>query len=107
MLPGLDGVSLCRAMRAGGPNADTPILMLTARDTESDKVLGLESGADDYLTKPFGVRELHGAGRRGHAPPRARRGPPAAPPARRDARRDLTLDADRRAADRARRTRWS
>jgi DNA-binding response OmpR family regulator len=58
MLPGLDGVSLCRAIRAGGPNASAPILMLTARDTESDKVLGLESGADDYLTKPFGIREL-------------------------------------------------
>jgi DNA-binding response OmpR family regulator len=58
MLPGLDGVSLCRAIRAEGSNLNTPILMLTARDTEADKVLGLESGADDYLTKPFGVREL-------------------------------------------------
>jgi DNA-binding response OmpR family regulator len=47
MLPGLDGVSLCRAVRAEGPNKETPILMLTARDGESDKVLGLESGADD------------------------------------------------------------
>jgi DNA-binding response OmpR family regulator len=58
MLPGLDGVSVCRAVRNAGANVDTPILMLTARDGESDKVLGLESGADDYLTKPFGVREL-------------------------------------------------
>ena len=58
MLPGLDGISLCRAVRGGGPNAATPILMLTARDGEADTVLGLESGADDYLTKPFGVREL-------------------------------------------------
>jgi len=58
MIPGLDGVSLCRAVRRGGPNHDVPILMLTARRDESDKVLGLESGADDYLTKPFGVREL-------------------------------------------------
>jgi DNA-binding response OmpR family regulator len=58
MLPGLDGVTLCRAIRDGGPNADTPILMVTARDAEADKVLGLESGADDYVTKPFGVREL-------------------------------------------------
>jgi len=58
MVPGLDGVSLCRAVRRGGPNQDVPILMLTARREESDKVLGLESGADDYLTKPFGVREL-------------------------------------------------
>ena len=58
MLPDLDGITVCRAVRAGGVNGGTPILMLTARDTESDKVLGLESGADDYLTKPFGVREL-------------------------------------------------
>jgi len=58
MLPGLDGITLCRAVRGQGPNAKTPILMLTARDTESDKVLGLESGADDYLAKPFGIREL-------------------------------------------------
>jgi DNA-binding response OmpR family regulator len=58
MLPGLDGVSVCRAIRSAGPNIDTPILMLTAREGESDTVLGLESGADDYLTKPFGVREL-------------------------------------------------
>jgi len=58
MLPGLDGVTLCRAIRREPPNAETPILMLTARRDESDKVIGLESGADDYLTKPFGVREL-------------------------------------------------
>ena len=58
MLPGLDGVSLCRAVRRGNTNRDVPILMLTARSQESDKVIGLESGADDYLTKPFGVREL-------------------------------------------------
>ena len=45
-------------MRNGRPNADVPILMLTARGEEADKVVGLESGADDYLTKPFGVREL-------------------------------------------------
>src|SRR5437773_8284708 len=58
MLPGLDGLALCRAVRNGRTNRDVPILMLTARREESDKVLGLESGADDYLTKPFGVREL-------------------------------------------------
>jgi len=58
MLPGLDGVTVCRAVRRDSPNASTPILMLTARSEESDKVLGLESGADDYLTKPFGMREL-------------------------------------------------
>ncbi|PYQ82191.1 MAG: DNA-binding response regulator [Acidobacteria bacterium] len=58
MIPGLDGLALCRAVRNGRTNHDVPILMLTARRDESDKVIGLESGADDYLTKPFGVREL-------------------------------------------------
>jgi two-component system, OmpR family, alkaline phosphatase synthesis response regulator PhoP len=58
MLPGLDGITLCRAFREAGANTDTPLLMLTAKDSESDRVVGLESGADDYLTKPFGTREL-------------------------------------------------
>jgi two-component system, OmpR family, alkaline phosphatase synthesis response regulator PhoP len=58
MLPGVDGVTICRAIRRQGVNRDVPILMLTARREESDKVLGLDSGADDYLTKPFGMREL-------------------------------------------------
>jgi len=58
MLPGLDGLSVCRAVRRETINRDVPILMLTARREEADTVLGLESGADDYLTKPFGVREL-------------------------------------------------
>jgi DNA-binding response OmpR family regulator len=55
MLPGMDGRDVCRAVRK---RADTPILMLTARAREMDKVLGLELGADDYLTKPFGMLEL-------------------------------------------------
>ena len=58
MLPGIDGVTVCQAIRREGPNREVPILMLTARADEADRVLGLESGADDYLTKPFGVREL-------------------------------------------------
>ncbi len=58
MLPGLDGIGVCRAIRTEGPNMATPVLMVTARDGEADTVLGLESGADDYMTKPFGVREL-------------------------------------------------
>jgi len=58
MLPKIDGVTVCRAIRREGSNADVPILMLTAKREENDKVVGLESGADDYLTKPFGVREL-------------------------------------------------
>jgi two-component system OmpR family response regulator/two-component system alkaline phosphatase synthesis response regulator PhoP len=58
MLPELDGVTVCRAVRRESMNGDVPILMLTARREEADKVLGLESGADDYLTKPFGIREF-------------------------------------------------
>ncbi len=56
MLPGLDGLEVCKAIRRA--NAVVPILMLTAKSEELDKVLGLELGADDYVTKPFGVREL-------------------------------------------------
>jgi len=56
MLPGLDGFEVCRRLRgAGNP---VPILMLTARDEDIDKIIGLELGADDYLTKPFNPREL-------------------------------------------------
>ena len=56
MLPGKDGFEVCRDLRRSGVR--TPILMLTARAQEAEKVLGLEAGADDYVTKPFGVREL-------------------------------------------------
>ena len=56
MLPDLDGLAICGHLRAH--NIYTPILMLTAKSEEFDKVLGLESGADDYLTKPFGIREF-------------------------------------------------
>ncbi|MBU0492221.1 MAG: response regulator transcription factor [Chloroflexi bacterium] len=55
MLPGLDGFEICRILRQ---EMSVPILMLTARDEEVDKVVGLEMGADDYLTKPFSMREL-------------------------------------------------
>lgn len=57
MLPGLDGLELCEKLRQEGRRS-TPILMLTARDTLEDKVAGLEVGADDYLIKPFEMREL-------------------------------------------------
>lgn len=55
MLPGIDGWEVCRRVRA---NSNLPILMLTARDDDVDKIVGLEMGADDYLTKPFNPREL-------------------------------------------------
>ena len=55
MLPGMDGLELCRLIRR---DSNAPILMLTARSDEVDKVVGLELGADDYVTKPFGMREL-------------------------------------------------
>ena len=57
MLPGEDGLSLCRDLRSGKYKA-IPILMLTARNEEADRILGLEMGADDYLAKPFAAREL-------------------------------------------------
>jgi two-component system response regulator MprA len=59
MLPGLDGVEVCRRLRTGSPpGEEVAILMLTARDATSDRVSGLDSGADDYLTKPFATEEL-------------------------------------------------
>ncbi len=57
-LPVLDGVEVCRILRARSQDAHIPIVMLTARATEDDRVRGLELGADDYITKPFGLREL-------------------------------------------------
>jgi len=56
MLPGMDGLELCRRLRS--QNNNIPVLMLTARSSELDRVLGLELGADDYLTKPFSIKEL-------------------------------------------------
>jgi DNA-binding response OmpR family regulator len=58
MLPGMNGLEVCRVLRADERTAKLPVLMLTARATEVDKVLGLEMGADDYVTKPFSPREL-------------------------------------------------
>jgi DNA-binding response OmpR family regulator len=56
MLPGIDGLEVCRRLRTR--RVYTPVMMLTARTSEADKVLGLEMGADDYLTKPFSMSEL-------------------------------------------------
>ena len=58
MLPGMDGLLVCQAMRAEPSTAAIPIIMLTARGEESDRVSGLELGADDYVTKPFSPKEL-------------------------------------------------
>lgn len=58
MLPGLDGLSLCRMIRNDTKMSDVPIIILTARGTEVDKIVGLESGADDYIVKPFGLGEF-------------------------------------------------
>jgi DNA-binding response OmpR family regulator len=58
MMPGMDGLEVCRQLRSDGRTNRTPIIMLTARATEADRVVGLEMGADDYVTKPFSPREL-------------------------------------------------
>ena len=58
MLPGMDGLEVCKKVRGKPETASLPILMLTAKGEEVDKILGLELGADDYLTKPFSPREL-------------------------------------------------
>jgi DNA-binding response OmpR family regulator len=77
MLPGMDGLELCRLLRR---ESDVPVLMLTARGEEVDRVVGLELGADDYVTKPFSMRELLARVRAMLRRPRADAGPlPAAP----------------------------
>src|SRR3989442_68748 len=81
MMPGIDGLEVCRQLRADG---DLPILFLTARTTTADRVRGLDSGADDYLVKPFAYAELlarvRALLRRGGAPPaRPRCFPPSSP----------------------------
>ena len=58
MLPGIDGLEVCRLLRAKPETKNIPVLMLTARTEEVDRIVGLELGADDYLTKPFSPREL-------------------------------------------------
>lgn len=58
MIPGMDGLELCKKIRTNLPTKDIPIIMVTAKGEEVDKILGLELGADDYITKPFSVKEL-------------------------------------------------
>ena len=95
MLPGLDGLTVLHALRRESRNTDVPVLLLTARREESDKVLGLESGADDYLAKPFGVRELMARARALMRRPRSSMEPVAGKPA---SVRDLVVDPARRRA---------
>lgn len=58
MLPGIDGIEVCRRMKSDSELKKTPVIMLTAKNLEQDKIKGLEIGADDYMTKPFSVKEL-------------------------------------------------
>ncbi len=58
MIEGISGIEVCRRLRRNSDTAHVPIIMLTARETEDDRIRGLETGADDYLTKPFSPREL-------------------------------------------------
>mgnify|MGYP002587213943 FL=1 len=96
MLPEMDGFEVCKALRDGGSNV--PIIMLTAREDETDKVFGLEIGADDYITKPFSIRELMA-----RVKANIRRSAAAAPAAQPEKNenvlqvKDLTIDMDRHA----------
>jgi len=98
MVPGLDGITLCRAIRSQSANTASAVMMLTARGSEADKVLGLESGADDYLTKPFSIREM--VARVGAILRRNERidGTPSPAAARHIRSRDVALDPERREA---------
>ena len=91
MLPGMDGYELCRRLRS---RTTAPVLFLSARDTELDKVVGLEIGGDDYLAKPFGVRELIARVRA-----LLRRGTLEAPDSGALVAAGITLDEDRHTAD--------
>ena len=78
MLDGMDGITALRLMRANARLAPVPVMMLTAKDSENDKIIGLDAGADDYMTKPFSVLELcarvRALLRRGGAAPAAKKG---------------------------------
>lgn len=91
MLPGLDGLAVCQALRADAATSNVPILILTARAQEADRVAGLELGADDYVTKPFSTREL--VARVAALLRRAER--PASAPPRRLTYGPIAIDLDR------------
>jgi two-component system, OmpR family, alkaline phosphatase synthesis response regulator PhoP len=87
MLPGLDGLEVCRQLRRNERFVRTPVLILSARSEEADRVVGLELGADDYVTKPFSTREIIARVRA-----LLRRNEPAAPPRLRIHRGDIVID---------------
>lgn len=87
MLPGLDGLEVCRQLRRNDRFARTPVLMLSARGEEADRVVGLEIGADDYVTKPFSTREMIARVRA-----LLRRNEPAVPARTKVQRGDLVID---------------
>ncbi len=97
MLPGMDGLELCRSVRSDAAIRALPIIMVTAKGEEADRVVGLEMGADDYLVKPFSPRELVA---RLRAVLRRREAP--APAAERIAVGDLTIDLGRHEVTRSR-----
>ena len=94
MLPGMDGLEVCRALRADRATTFVPIIMLTARAEETDRIVGLEIGADDYLAKPFSPNEL--VARVRALLRRANRAPGPDPVIR---FRDLTMDLSRHTVD--------
>ncbi len=91
MLPGIDGLEVCGRLRASERTAAIPIIMLTAKASESDRIVGLELGADDYVTKPFSPRELAA-----RVKAILRRTSPQKPPAEILKRGGLTIDVARR-----------
>jgi DNA-binding response OmpR family regulator len=98
LVPGLDGITLCRAIRSQGVNMASAVLMLMACGTEADRVLGLDVGADDCVTKPFGIREI--VARVGAILRRNERyeASPSPMAARQVRSRDVALDPERREA---------
>ena len=84
MLPGLDGLMVCQALRSDPLTAAIPIIMVTARGEEADRIAGLELGADDYVTKPFSAKELAARVTRAAAAHAARRSGRADRPLRAD-----------------------
>jgi len=97
MLPGMSGTETCRMLRQDEKTRHIPIIFLTAKSEESDKVLGLSLGADDYITKPFGLRELFA---RIEAVLRRSAGRTPAVPESMMRLQDLTIDTDRFCVDR-------